>query len=57
MRALGFLVLFALLLALAPYSIIWSVNTLVGTAIPFTFATWLATTILVGFLSGVRYRP
>jgi len=31
-----------------PIAVIWSLNTLFGLTIPYTFSTWCATMILVG---------
>lgn len=47
---------FALLgyLALLPYVVIWSLNTLFQTQIPYTWHTYLATLVLWGL---VQYRP
>ena len=47
------LIAFALLVIwLAPLASIWSVNTLFGTTIPFTFDTWCAALILGSVVSG-----
>lgn len=35
-----------------PFATIWSVNTLFGLTIPFTFDTWLASLILGGVVGG-----
>lgn len=45
-----FVVLLVLVLfALAPFAIIWALNTLFSAlAIPYTFETWLATIVLSG---------
>jgi len=43
--------LFLVVIALGPVLVIWSLNTLFPVlAIPFTFYTWLATTILLVFV-------
>jgi hypothetical protein len=43
--------LFLVVIALGPVLVIWSLNTLFPVlAIPFTFSTWLATTILLVFV-------
>ena len=39
-----------------PLVCIWAVNTLFGTAIPFTFTTWLAAAILSTVVSGSGAR-
>lgn len=35
-----------------PYATIWSINTLFGLTIPFTFDTWCASLILSGVVGG-----
>ncbi len=40
-----------------PLAVIWSLNTLFGLTIPFTFKTWCATMVLVGvFTASVTVR-
>ena len=40
-----------------PLAVIWSLNTLFGFTIPFTFKTWCATMVLVGvFTANVTVR-
>lgn len=47
------IVIFAgLVLWLAPLASIWSINTLFGTTIPFTFSTWAASLILGSVVGG-----
>lgn len=53
MKTTAFIILFAIaLVVLAPFATIWSINTLFGLAIPFTFDTWLASLILGGVVGG-----
>lgn len=40
------------LVLLTPFLSIWAVNTLFGTSIPFNLATWCASLILSGVVSG-----
>jgi hypothetical protein len=44
-----------LVIWLAPLASIWSINTLFGTTIPFTFDTWAASLILGGVVSGQSF--
>ena len=44
-----------LVIWLAPLASIWSINTLFGTTIPFTFDTWAAAFILGGVVSGQSF--
>lgn len=47
------LVLFIIaLIIFGPFLLIWSMNTLFGLAIPFTFKTWLASLILGATVKG-----
>ena len=51
------LALVVLVLALAPLATLWSLNTLFPVlAIPYTWETWAATTILFGGLFGGSIR-
>jgi hypothetical protein len=58
LASIFFLVLLAGgLIVLAPLAMIWAVNTLFGTAIAFTFKTWLAAFLLstpFGYSAGKR---
>jgi len=40
-----------------PFGIIWSINTLFATGIPFTLKTWGAALILAGSVGGNRSSP
>ena len=44
MLAIGFIVFY-------PIAVIWSLNTLFGLTIPYTFGTWCATMIFVGIFA------
>lgn len=44
--------LFFGLVVVIPFSIVWSLNTLLHTVIPYTWQTWLATTILSSVVYG-----
>lgn len=46
------IVLTVALLLLAPFATIWSLNTLFGLGIAYTFWTWLAVVWLAGLLGG-----
>lgn len=50
---LGILLL-TIIVALWPLVAIWSINTLFGTNIPYTFWTWLAALILYTSFQGTR---
>ncbi len=53
MLKIGLIILFAILVVwLAPLASIWSINTLFGTTIPFTFDTWVASLLLGSVVSG-----
>ena len=45
-------VLFFVLIGVIPFGIIWSLNTLFHSGIPYTWQTWLATTILSSIVYG-----
>jgi hypothetical protein len=49
----GLMLVAAVYLALMPLAIIWSLNTLFGFAIPFTFWTWLSALVLLG---SIRFK-
>lgn len=51
-RIVGIIIIAILMVWLAPLAAIWSINTLFGTAIPFTFDTWCAALILSSVVSG-----
>lgn len=42
-----YIVLVVLVAVLLPYAVIWAINTIFNTTIPFTFWTWLAMLILL----------
>ena len=44
--------LLALVLAIAPWLLFWSVGVLTGFSIPFTFKTWLAAVVFLGLVRG-----
>lgn len=44
-----------LVMWLAPLASIWSINTLFGTTIPFTFDTWAASLILGSVVGGQNF--
>ena len=44
------------LVIIMPLAVIWSVNTLFGTAIAYTFKTWAASLILGGTVGGAKYN-
>lgn len=44
---LPLLILSLLLVALWPLAVVWSINTLFGTSIPYNLSTWAATVVLV----------
>jgi hypothetical protein len=46
------LIIVLLLLVFGPILTIWSLNTLFGLAIPYTFKTWFAALFLAGVVSG-----
>ena len=46
------IVLLVILIIAGPVAAIWSLNTLFGLSIPFTFKTWLAALLLGGVFSG-----
>jgi hypothetical protein len=53
-----YLLIIAIVIAvivLAPFATIWSINTLFGLTIPFTFDTWCASLILGGVVSGQSF--
>jgi len=52
MMLLGALCLIVTLIAVGPLITIWSLNTLFGLGIAYTFWTWLATLWLVGITVG-----
>lgn len=52
MKLIVFLLFITALIVGMPLIIIWSLNTLFSFNIPFTFATWFATLILAGVVSG-----
>ena len=41
---------------LFPYAVIWSINTLFGLVIPYTWQTWLASFVLTSVVSGSIHR-
>lgn len=49
---ISLIVLIVALLLLAPFATIWSLNTLFGLGIAYSFWTWLAVVWLVGILGG-----
>jgi hypothetical protein len=52
------LIVLVMLVILGPIMIIWSLNTLFPVLdIPYTFATWTATIILVAIIGGFRGDP
>lgn len=55
MRGLIVLALFALIV-LSPFLFVWSLNTLFGLTIAYTFKTWLAALILCTAVGGTRLR-
>lgn len=44
------ILIFIVLLIVVPFAAIWSVNTLFGTMIPYTFKTWVASLLLSGIV-------
>ena len=51
----GIVVLSIIIFALAPFAVIWALNTVFPVlAIPMDFSTWLATTLLCLLISGSR---
>ena len=57
MKIAAVVALVVLLLAVGPLLVIWSVNTLFGLGIPYTFKTWLAMGILGLAVGGPAARP
>ena len=51
-RQLGCIGDVLMLLLIAPYGTIWSLNTLFDAKIPLNFSTWFAVVFLLGVLSG-----
>ena len=41
---------------LFPYAVVWSLNTLFGLMIPYTWQTWLASFVLTSVVSGSIHR-
>jgi len=41
---------------LFPYAVVWSLNTLFGLMIPYTWQTWLAAFVLTSVVSGSIHR-
>ena len=55
-RILGVVVLVVLIVALWPLLFIWSINTLFGTGIAYTWATWFAAIVLAIMLGAARNK-
>lgn len=53
---LGLLALVVILIVVGPLVSIWAVNTLFGTAIEYSFTTWLATAWLHVLLTGTAVK-
>lgn len=51
-KRISLIVLIVALVLLAPFATIWSLNTLFGLGIAYSFWTWLAVVWLVGILGG-----
>lgn len=51
-KILMYVLLIGVLVVLMPFAAIWSLNTLFGLTIPFTFDTWCASIILSGVVGG-----
>ena len=51
-KILLYVLIIGLLVVLMPFAAIWSLNTLFGLTIPFTFDTWCASVILSGIVGG-----
>jgi hypothetical protein len=49
-------VLLIALIVFGPILVIWSLNTLFGFTIAYTFKTWFATWILAGTVGGTKYH-
>jgi len=52
MKITALVVLIAALIIVGPFITIWSLNTLFGLGIAYSFWTWLATVWLVGITAG-----
>lgn len=47
---------FIILACFWPFAFVWSINTLFGTQIPFSFQTWLASILLFVIFKGLNYE-
>ena len=54
--ALSFITLVVVLIVFGPLASIWAVNTLFGTAIEYSFTTWMATAWLHILLTGTAVK-
>ena len=50
----GTLALYGLVLALGPWLMFWSLNTILGLTIPFTLKTWFAGIVLLGLFASSK---
>jgi len=56
MKYVGIIIIASLLIWFLPLLFIWSINTLFGLGIGYTFKTWLASLLLTGVLTGKGLR-